>query len=54
VLDTLFFPAVIGRPARVESSCAATGIPIRLTVDPTEGVAALDPPTAVVERDACG
>jgi len=47
-LGTLFFPAVIGRPARVESPCAATGIPIRLTVDPTEGVSALDPPTAVV------
>jgi alkylmercury lyase len=47
-LDTLFFPAVIGRPARVESPCAATGVPIRLTVDPTEGVSALDPSTAVV------
>ena len=47
-LGTLFFPAVIGRPARVESPCAATGIPIRLTVDPTEGVSALDPPTAAV------
>ena len=41
-LDTLFFPAVIGRPARAESPCAATGIPIRLTVDPTEGVSALE------------
>jgi alkylmercury lyase len=38
-LDTLFFPAVIGRAARIESLCAATGIAIRLTVDPTEGVA---------------
>ncbi len=47
-LDTLFFPAVIGRPAHIESPCAATGIPIRLTVDPTAGVSALDPPTAVV------
>jgi alkylmercury lyase len=47
-LDTLFFPAVIGRPARVESPCAATSVPIRLTVDPTAGVSALDPPTAVV------
>ena len=26
-LDTLFFPAVIGRPARVESPCAATALP---------------------------
>ena len=47
-LDTLFFPVVIGRAARVESSCAATGVPITLTVDPTAGVSALDPPTAVV------
>lgn len=47
-LDTLFFPAVIGRPARVESRCAATGVPIRFTVDPTAGVSALDPPTAVI------
>lgn len=47
-LDTLFFPAVIGRPARIESPCAGTGIPIRLTVDPTAGVSALEPPTAVV------
>jgi hypothetical protein len=44
----LFFPAVIGRPARVESQCAATGIPVRSTVDPTAGVSSLDPSTAVV------
>jgi alkylmercury lyase len=47
-LDTLFFPAVIGRPAHIESLCAATGTPIRLTVDPTAGVSALDPSTAVI------
>jgi alkylmercury lyase len=47
-LDTLFFPAVIGRPAHVESPCAATGTLIRLTVDPAAGVTALDPKTAVV------
>jgi alkylmercury lyase len=47
-LDTLFFPAVIGRPARVEPPCGATGIRISLTVDPTEGVGALDPSTAIV------
>ena len=35
--DTLFFPAVIGRPAHIESPCVATGTPIRLTVDPTAG-----------------
>src|SRR5215471_13383524 len=37
-LDTLFFPAVIGRPARVESRYAAAGTPIRLTVDRAAGV----------------
>ena len=47
-LDTLFFPAVIGRAARIESPCAATGTPIRLTVDPAAGVNALEPSTAVV------
>jgi alkylmercury lyase len=47
-LDTLFFPAVIGRPAPIESPCAGTGIPISLMVDPVAGVTALDPATAVV------
>jgi len=47
-LDTLFFPAVIGRPARVESPCGATDLPICLTVDPEAGVTTLDPATAVV------
>jgi alkylmercury lyase len=47
-LDALFMPAVIGRPASVESPCAATGIPIQLAVDPTEGVSSLDPSSAVV------
>ncbi|NUR05358.1 MAG: organomercurial lyase MerB [Streptomyces sp.] len=47
-LDTLFFPAVIGRPACVESPCHATGTPVCLTVDPAAGVTALDPATAVV------
>jgi alkylmercury lyase len=47
-LDTLFFPAVIGRPANVESLCAGTGIPVRLTVDPAVGVIGLGPATAVV------
>ena len=47
-LDTLFFPAVIQSPARVESPCAATGAPIRLTVDPARGVSAVEPTTAVV------
>lgn len=47
-LDTLFFPAVIGRPAQIESPCAATGIPIGLTVDPVDGVTGFEPATAVV------
>ncbi|HUZ62325.1 MAG TPA: organomercurial lyase MerB [Acetobacteraceae bacterium] len=47
-LDTLFFPAVIGRAAHVESPCAATGVLVRLIVDPAVGVIALDPATAVV------
>lgn len=47
-LDTLFFPAVIGRPARVEAECQASGVPIRLTVDPVRGVLDLDPATAAV------
>lgn len=47
-LDTLFFPAVIGRRAQVEGSCHATGVPIRLVVDPTAGVSALAPASAVV------
>lgn len=47
-LDTLFFPAVLECQARVESSCHATGAPIRLTVDPIAGVTDLDPAPAVV------
>lgn len=47
-LDTLFFPAVIGRPAHVESACPTTGGTIRLSVDPVDGISALDPPNAVV------
>ncbi|QPQ89171.1 organomercurial lyase MerB (plasmid) [Burkholderia gladioli] len=33
--DTLFFPALIDRTARVTSRCAATGTPVSLTVTPT-------------------
>jgi alkylmercury lyase len=32
--DTLFFPALIARTAHVVSRCAATGVPISLTVTP--------------------
>lgn len=46
-LDTLVFPAVLGRPARVTSPCHATGQPIRLTVEPNR-VTAVEPATAVV------
>jgi alkylmercury lyase len=46
-VDTLMFPALLGRPARVVSSCHATGAQVRLTVTPT-GVTELDPPDAVV------
>ena len=47
-LDTLFFPAVIGRPAHIKSSCPGTGNSIRLTVDPVDGVFGLQPATTVV------
>jgi alkylmercury lyase len=46
-LDTLIFPAILGRTARVVSPCHTTGTPIRLTVEPTR-LAAVDPPTTVV------
>ncbi len=46
-LDTLIFPVALGSSAEVESPCHATGTPVRLTVQP-DGVAAVDPPTAVV------
>ena len=39
---------MIGRTARVESPCAATGVPVRLVVDPVAGVTAVDPADAVV------
>jgi alkylmercury lyase len=47
-LDTLFFPAVIGRSAHIESPCPGTGSSIRLTVEPVEGVIGLHPATAVI------
>ena len=46
-LDTLLLPALIGRVARVTSSCAATGTPVRLLATP-EAVENVDPPDAVV------
>lgn len=47
-LDTVTFPALIGLPARVESPCAGSGVPIRMTVRPDDGVTDLAPATAVV------
>jgi alkylmercury lyase len=40
--DTLFLPALLGREARVESSCPVTGTEVRLTVGP-EGVQVANP-----------
>ena len=46
-LDTLIFPAILGRPAQVESPCHTTGQPVRLTVEP-DRVSDIEPETAVV------
>jgi alkylmercury lyase len=46
--DTLLFPAIIGRRARIESHCPTTDTVIRLTVDPQVGVVDLSPVTAVI------
>ncbi len=46
-LDTLVFPALLGRSARIESPCHGTGTTVRVTVEPT-GVTNVDPETAVV------
>ncbi len=45
--DTLLFPAVIDRTAHVVSRCAATGVPVSLTVTPT-AIQDVDPAGAVV------
>ncbi|SIT49141.1 Alkylmercury lyase [Paraburkholderia piptadeniae] len=45
--DTLFFPALIGRTARVISRCAATGVPVTLTVAP-DAVRDVEPAGAAV------
>lgn len=47
-LDTLIFPALLGRAARVESVSPASGETIRATVDPTLGVTSVEPATAVM------
>ena len=46
--DTLIFPTLLDRPARVESISPASGDTIRVTVDPTAGVTSVEPATAVV------
>ncbi|MDX5571891.1 MULTISPECIES: organomercurial lyase MerB [Streptomyces] len=46
-LDTLVFPAVLGRTAQVESPCHTTHAPVRLTVEPGR-VTHTEPATAVV------
>jgi len=47
-LDTLIFPELLGRSARVESVSPASGETIRVTVEPERGVTRVDPATAVV------
>lgn len=46
-LDTLIFPVLIGKTARVLSRCAGTGTPISLTVGP-DGVRNVEPAEAAV------
>jgi alkylmercury lyase len=46
--DTLLFPSILGKAARVESRCPTTDTVIRLTIDPHTGVIALSPDTAVI------
>jgi len=46
-LDTLIFPVLLGRTARVISPCAATGFPVRLRVGPKK-VRDLEAASAVV------
>ncbi len=46
-LDTLIFPTLLGRAARVESTSPSSGQSIRITVEPA-GVTSVEPATAVV------
>jgi alkylmercury lyase len=46
-LDSLMFPGLVGQTVQVESPCAATGRPVRVTVTP-QGVQQVEPPEAVV------
>jgi alkylmercury lyase len=49
--DTLFLPALLGRDARVGSTCAVTRTEVRLSVGP-DGVQAADPPSLQVSFPA--
>lgn len=46
-LDALMFPSLIGETVQVESPCASTGDPVRMTVT-VEGVEQVEPAGAVV------
>ncbi len=46
-LDSLMFPGLVGQTVEVESPCASTGRPVRVTVTP-EGVKQVEPLGAVV------
>jgi alkylmercury lyase len=46
-LDALLFPALLGRPASIESPCRGTGDPVRIEVTPA-GIETVEPPSAVV------
>lgn len=46
-LDTLLFPARLGRSAQVSSTCPVTGQPIHLCVSP-EHLESFDPPSAML------
>jgi alkylmercury lyase len=46
-LDTLIFPTLVGRAAHINSSCAATGAAVHLTVTP-DGIVNVNPVGTVV------
>jgi alkylmercury lyase len=50
--DTLLFPEILCRPARVESHCPTTNTLVRFTVDPQSGVTDLTPDSAVISIPA--
>jgi alkylmercury lyase len=52
--DTLLFPAIIGRAARIESPCPTTETTIRLTAEPRAGIVDLEPASAVLSMPGRG